>query len=66
MRNKLRSQLNNPVITMGQQKLLVAGLKVTGGVFRSGIVLMIFIALVLVGHYTGFGQWIRVLTGVAQ
>lgn len=66
MKSKLKTQLNNPVITMGQQKLLVAGLKVAGGVFRGGIVLVIFIALVLTGHYTGFEQWIRALTGVEQ
>lgn len=66
MRNKLKTQLNNPAITSGQQKLLALGLKVADGIFQGGVVLVIFMLLVLVGHYTGFEQWIRVLIGVEQ
>lgn len=66
MRNKLKAQLEHPVITKGQQKLLAAGLNVVDGIYRGGVVLVIFMLLVLVGHYTGFEQWIRVLTEVEQ
>ncbi|OGT01906.1 MAG: hypothetical protein A3F73_00175 [Gallionellales bacterium RIFCSPLOWO2_12_FULL_59_22] len=64
MRNILKAQLNNQAITSGQQKLLAAGLKVAGGIFKGGVVLVIFMLLVLVGHYTGFEQGILVLIGV--
>jgi hypothetical protein len=66
MKNKLMSQLNNPLITREQHKLLLAGLKTTGGVSRGWTVLVVFIVLVLVGHYTGFEQWVRALMEVAQ
>lgn len=66
MQNKLKQQLKNPVITSAQQKLLFAGLKVGSFIFRGIVVLVLFVALVLIGHFTGFEQWVRVLTGLGQ
>lgn len=66
MKNKLKSHLGNPVISKGQQRLLSTSLKVAGFFYRGGVVLVIFMLLVLFGHFTGFEQSIRILTGVEQ
>lgn len=64
MRNQLKHLLVNPIIESRQNKFLAFCLKVVGWMFCGVGALVIFIVLMLVGHYTGFEQWMRALMGV--